>query len=137
MARPRILRAHRARIAWTNTSRVPDDEVIAALRALARELPGALDGYVVRIKSTRVCGRGWHHHAVYGSDLPAGRWRGTISVMTPPGSARWLDTLAHEAKHAEQRTSGTYDRQRQERQLEHNARAFAAWFVEQHRQVAA
>ena len=136
MASPRIIRAHRARIAWANTSRVPDDEVVAALRALAKELPGALDGYLVRVKHTRQFDRGWHRSGIYTDALPPGRWRGTISVMTPGPQVtgdEWLDTLAHEAKHAEQRTSGKMHSQKRERQSQRNAVAFASWFVEQHR----
>lgn len=141
MAKHRILRASGARIAWTNTSKVPDEHVKVALRVLAKELPGALDGYLVHVKNTRNWDRGWHYHGVATIGvLPKGRWRGTITVLTPGPrftGLEWLNTLAHEAKHAEQRTSGTHRRQKRERNCEKNACAFASWFVDHYREMIA
>lgn len=135
MKRHRILRAHRARIAWTNTSQVPDDELVAALRALARELPGALDGYVVHVTGTPRWARGWHYSwrpdATNMDGLVRSEWRGGLIIVRTPNAHHetWVDVLAHEAKHAEQAKSRTLPRLKRERQAHRNALAFDAWFT--------
>jgi hypothetical protein len=119
-----------------NTSAVPDADLRAAIRALGRELPGALDRYLIHVRrSDWDCGR--IHYGVTYTDHPDVPWRGrgTIVVRTPGPQhtgTQWVNTLAHEAKHAEQWASGVYRRQRRERQGEPNACAFAAWFRREH-----
>jgi hypothetical protein len=106
--RHRILRTRGQRIAWSNTSHLPDSELLEAMRFVAQHVD--LDRVVVH----------WKHlgrrRRTYGlaydcipeltnlDGLQPREWRYLIT-MTDHGLSRIcpdiIDTLAHEAKHVE------------------------------------
>jgi len=110
----RILRTRGQRIAWTNTSRLPDEQVIEAMKFVAVEAD--LDAVVIHWKKDG--GRRRSYGMAYPeipyianvADLYRRRptiiaWRYLITLtdqqheeITP----RIVNTLAHEAKHIEQ-----------------------------------
>jgi hypothetical protein len=116
-----VLRTNRQRLAWTNTSDVPDDEVVYGLRFVAKEVD--LDRTVFHFKHLgprrRTFGR--TYKTVPGianmDGLVRSEW--DYLVVVTDGD-EWFDTLAHEAKHVEQFKLDLPVR-------EVPARAFAAW----------
>jgi len=100
-----IVRITGGRIALTNTSPIPDAEVIDAIRFVARQVD--MDGVVVHVKK---CGE---RRRTYGRAYPSiprianmqglkrVQWRYLI-VVTDGRGKNWIETLAHEAKHVEQ-----------------------------------
>jgi hypothetical protein len=109
MSRPhRILRTQGQRIAWTNTSQIPDSELLEAMRFVAQHVE--LDRVVIHWK------RMGRRRRTYGMAYPyipsitnldglrRGEWRYLITC-TDHGlrriSEEVVDTLAHEAKHVE------------------------------------
>jgi len=123
----RIVRVNGQRIAWANTSLLPADEIVAALRFMAGEVN--LDRTVFHFKRMgprrRTYGRAYNGIPgianLDGLDLDEWRYLAVVAVHT-----NWFETLAHEAKHVEQF-------KRRERVSEVQARAFAAWAVEKGR----
>lgn len=122
----RILRVTGGKVAWTNTSRLTDAQVLAALRFVAREV--SLDRCVVHVK------RDGQRRATYGRAYPKipsiantegllrGQWRYLIVATDSGGCLDFLETLAHEAKHVEAYRRGG-------RNGEAACRAFGAWVV--------
>lgn len=133
----RILRTNKQRIAWTNTSRLTDDEVIEALKLTAKY--ANLDRTVVHVKSMGERRRSYGR-AYYGipleanlTGLEAREWRYLI-IVTDHGQNRLtrsiVDTFGHEARHIEQHRSGRLRREKANRNCEAQCRAFGAWLAD-------
>lgn len=140
----RIIRTQKQRIAWTNTSRIPDEQIVAAIKFVAREVN--LDRVVVHFKKA-----GWRSSLgmAYGyipsianlDGLKRAEWRYLITVTDHysgesrnaviPMDAEIIDTLAHEGKHIEQ-----YRERKMERR-EPRARAFGSWVADRWKEQAA
>ena len=128
----RIVRTKGQRIAWTNTSHIPDDQIVEAIRFVAAHAD--LDGVVVHCKHAgdyrRTYGRAYNGIPsianLDGLDLADDDWQYLI-VFTDQGHnhmrARTINTLAHEAKHVEQY-------RRRARPSEPPCQAFGAWVAE-------
>ncbi len=121
----RILRTNRQRIAWTNTSRIVDAEIVTALRWLAEEID--LDGTIFHFKRSgerrRTYGRAYNGIPSIANThgLDRDEWRYLAVVSDGRGlDSEWFITLAHEAKHIEQFKQG-------QRGSEPPAKAFATW----------
>jgi hypothetical protein len=130
----RIIRTRRQRIAWTNTSRIPDEQIVAAIKFVAAEVD--LDRVIIHYKKTN---GGRAHLGLAYPYIPAianteglkrHEWRYLITV-TDQGrdemTQRTINTLAHEGKHIEQFRRGTLKREKKNRNCEPQARAFGAW----------
>jgi hypothetical protein len=109
----RVTRVTGGQVAWTNTSSIPDADVLAAIRFVAKEVN--LHRVVIHVKragySRRTYGRAyWGIPRIANTDgLRRGAWHYLITVTDMDGYVTFLSTLAHEAKHIEQyreRTSG-------------------------------
>jgi hypothetical protein len=111
----RIIRTRGQRIAWRNTSRIPDAELVAAIKYVAQHVN--LDGVVIHAKrhgyNRRTLGRayGYLPRVTNLDGLRRVQWRYLVVITDhySPGSDKpvpmdeaILDTLAHEAKHVEQ-----------------------------------
>lgn len=128
----RVTRVTGGRVAWTNTSKLTDAQVLAALRFVAKEV--SLDKCVVHVK------RDGERRATYGrayAQIPSiasmeglrrGQWWYLIVATDGGGYLNFLDTLAHEAKHVE-----AYRRGR--RNGEAACRAFGRWVVQRFRET--
>lgn len=123
MKRHRIIRSKRQRIAYTNTSTIPDADLVAALKWLTGEVN--LDRVIVHAKHA---GRGRRSWGMAYNGIPAVTnadgltwwdWDYLIT-LTDAGGDRWRDTLAHEARHIDQFRRGATN-------FERDARAFASW----------
>jgi len=123
----RVIRTRGQRIAWTNTSGIPDDKIVAAIKFVAAEVD--LNRTVVHVKKF---GRGTSDGCAYGyipsianlDGLKRREWRYLITVRDYGGFLNTLHTLAHEAKHIEQY------RERKLQRREQRSNAFAAWVTE-------
>jgi len=132
----RIVRRNGQRIAWANTSRIPDAEIVEAIKFVADEAD--LDGVVVHVKGlgdrARRLGRAYSHvPSIANLDgLKRREWRYLIIVAERGEqlTARAVNTLAHEAKHVEQFRRGTFRRERKARHAETQCNAFGAWVQE-------
>lgn len=119
------------RVAYTNTSTIPDLLLVAEIRALAKEID--LDGVIVHAKKNgeRRRSAGYAYDGIPGmanlDGLAPARWQYLI-VVTDCGD--WVDTLAHEAKHIEQFRHGLDVSERP-------ANAFAAWWVRKRKKTPA
>lgn len=110
-------------MAWTNTSTIPDEEVVRAIRAVAKEID--LDRTVIHVKHYGF--NRWSYGMAYPSipsianmdGLDPWDWHYLITVT----DASFVSTLAHEAKHVEQFKRGI-------RPSEPPCNAFGAWFEE-------
>lgn len=133
----RIIRTKGQKIAWTNTSRIPDDQLVAAIKFVAAEVD--LDQGVIHCTKDNG-GRGTYGRAY--PYIPAianlvgldpYEWRYLIT-FTDQGSdemkPRVVNTLGHEGRHIEQFRTGTIRRAKRERQCEAQARAFGEWVAE-------
>lgn len=134
MKQHRIIRTKGQRIAWTNTSRIPDDEIVAAIKFVAAEAD--LNATVIHFKRSTDRSSRWGR--AYGGipsianmdGLVRGEWRYLIVATDhheSTATASVLCTLAHEAKHVEQFRRGTFRRERRARNCEAQARAFGDW----------
>jgi hypothetical protein len=125
----RVLRLRGGRrVAYTNTSRYTDAQLVAALRHLQHHVN--LDRTIVHFKAggsratcgTMYAGLPWMTNT---AGLVRHQWRYLI-VVTDTGWYGTLNTLAHEAKHVEQYREGTYRRWGREPA----ASAFARWWAQ-------
>jgi hypothetical protein len=134
MKNHRIIRTQGQRIAWTNTSRIPDEQIVAAIKFVAREVD--LDRVIIHYK--RDNGGRANYGLAYPyiptianlSGLKRSEWRWLITVTDQGSSSvhkRVVNTLAHEGKHIEQFRRGTFRRERRARNCEAQARAFGGW----------
>lgn len=129
MKRHKIIRTNRQRIAYTNTSTIPDAELVAAVKWVAREVN--LDGVVIHAKHAgqwrRTYGRAYSViPGVANLDgLKPREWEYLI-VLSDARGDDWFVTLAHEAKHVEQFRLGLAI-------SELPARAFGQWAAEARR----
>jgi hypothetical protein len=137
MANHKIIRRNGQRIAWTNTSRIPDDEVVAAIKFVADEIN--LDRTVVHFK--KLSQRSGRYGRAYGGipsianldGLKRHEWRYLIVAtdhFCSQMSKNALRTLAHEARHIEQFRTGTIRKAKKQRQCEAQARSFGDWAAE-------
>lgn len=100
-----IVRITGGRIALTNTSPIPDAEVIDAIRFVAREVD--INRVVVHVKKSgprrRTYGRAYRGIPSMANmdGLRRSQWDYLI-VVTDGRGENWIETLAHEAKHVEQ-----------------------------------
>jgi hypothetical protein len=135
----KIIRTGGQRIAWTNTSDLPDADLVEAIKLVATEVD--LDRVVVHFKHGG--DRSGRYGRCYGhlpeianlDGLVRREWRYLIIVSdagSPKGKLgpRTVNTLAHEAKHVEQFRRGTMRRECRARNCEAQARAFGAWLAE-------
>lgn len=124
--RHRILRTNRQRIAWTNTSEIPDAELVAAIKWLAHDVN--LDRVVIHAKHAGPLrsSYGIAYAGIPGvtnlDGLKPWEWDYLITTTDGRGTS-WRNTLAHEAKHIEQYREGV-------RRGEVAARAYASWAAE-------
>lgn len=125
----RIIRTSGQRIAWTNTGRIPDADLIEAVKFVAAEVN--LDKVILHAKRqgdySRTYGRMYGYIPSIASldGLVRREWRFLIVVRDHGGSfTGFLSTLAHEAKHVEQH------RERKLTRKEPRARAFSDWIVD-------
>lgn len=135
MKRPhRVTRVTGGKVAWTNTSSLSDQQVLAALRFVAKEV--SLDRCVVHVKRdgvrSRRAGTAYQHiPSIANMDgLIRGRWSYLIVASDFGGYLYFIGTLAHEAKHVE-----GYRRGRKNGEAACNA--FGAWVVERWEQSRA
>lgn len=130
----RVIKLARAagagRVAYTNTSRIPDAEVVRELRALAHDVDISRTVFHFKRLSphSRTYGRAYDGIPPIANldGLRRGDWRYLVVVRD---SSAWVWTLAHEAKHIEQY------RERKPRS-EVAAEAYAEWWVERRRSAA-
>lgn len=126
----RVIRTNRQRIAYTNTSPIPDADLVAGIKWLAREVN--LDRVVVHAKKSgerrRSYGRAYSaiSSIVNLDGLKPREWTYLI-VVTDGRGEDWFVTLAHEAKHIEQFRLGL-------KVSELPPRAFAKWATEKRSQ---
>jgi hypothetical protein len=101
----RIIRTNGQRIAYTNTSSIPDDELRAAIKWVAREVN--LDRVVIHAKRAGkrrfTCGCAYSAIPIIANldGLKPWQWDYLV-IVTDARGEDWFDTLAHEAKHVEQ-----------------------------------
>ena len=104
-AKHRIIRTNKQRVAFTNTSPIPDDEIRAAVKWLMHETN--LDGTVIHFKKAgprrRSYGRAYSMipSVANMNGLKRDEWDYLV-VVTDGRGDNWMRTLAHEAKHVEQ-----------------------------------
>ncbi|HKB40478.1 MAG TPA: hypothetical protein VKD72_28900 [Gemmataceae bacterium] len=127
----RIIRTRGQRIAWTNTSRIPDKELIEAVKFVAAEVD--LDKVVIHFKAmgddSATYGRAYGGIPTIANldGLKRHEWRYLIIVRDQgigQVSPRFINTLAHEGKHIEQFRGRNYTSR------EPRARAFGAWVAD-------
>ena len=131
MRRHKIIRVSKQRIAFTNTSAIPDADIRKALRWLVADIGIDLDAVVFHFKhaGTRRSSYGLAYPGMPGLANLDGlkRWEWSYLVTVTDGRGHdWVRTLAHEAKHVEQFKAG-------QRGSEPPAVAFAAWAAERWR----
>lgn len=131
----RIVRTGGQKIAWTNTSRIPDDDVADTIAFVASH--ANLDATVIHFKGSGQRSRRWGRAypsipeiaSMHG--LARSEWSYLIIATDhfyPYVTREAVDTLAHEACHIEQfrASTDTYRAPRSEVQC----RAFGAWVAE-------
>jgi hypothetical protein len=133
----KIIRTLGQRIAWTNTSHISDQEVVAAIKFVAREVD--LNKTIIHFKHMgryrRTYGMAyWGIPSIANLDgLKRSEWRYLIS-MTDRGEKKLTDGvifgLAHEGKHIEQY------RERLSRS-EVRCNAFGAWVADRWKEQTA
>jgi hypothetical protein len=119
----------RSRCAFTNTSKLADEEIKTALRAIHSEL--SLDRVVVHFKTMGE--RRWSFGRAYAGipgvmnrrGLSVADWDYLITIAVDDDPIRWVHTLAHEAKHIDQYRQRHY----RGRGREAACNAFADWFM--------
>lgn len=122
--RHRVIRTRGQQIAWTNTSPILDEQVVAGIKRVAAHVD--LNRTVVHVKRIGITRASWgrayrHIPSIANMEgLNRWQWRYLITVT----DSDFLGTLAHEAKHVEQ------FRERK-RISEVACDAFAAWLVDQ------
>ena len=134
----KIVRTGGQRIAFTNTTKIPDAEIRAALKFCAKEID--MDGVVAHFKKAGDFRRTWGRAYPYIPDITnmngLNRWEWKyLIVVTDHGhdhlSLGMMDTLGHEAKHVEQYRRGTIRREKKNRNCEAQCRAFGGWLARQ------
>lgn len=120
------------RVAFTNTSRIPDKTVVSAIRLLAHHID--LSGVVVHVKSGDGTRSTWgraYDGIPYIANLDGlNRWEWRYLIVVTDGA--FISTLGHEAKHIERFREGI-DRKARARHgrrtgMEDACNAFGEWF---------
>lgn len=118
-----VLKVTGGKVAFTNTSTIPDEEIVREIRALAKVID--CDQIVMHFKKCgyrrSAAGRAyWSIPSIANlRGLRRIEWRWLIVVTD---NANWRDTLAHEVKHIEQARNG-------KRPSEPPCYAFSDWWM--------
>lgn len=139
----KIIRTGGQKIALMNTSRIPDKEIVEAIKFVAKEID--LNKVVIHFKKdsdrARRAGRAYYAIPEIANMNGLKRWEWRYLIIVADGfkstvTHSVMDTLGHEAKHIEQHRRGILRREKRNRNCEAQCNAFGGWIAdiwEEHR----